>query len=266
MPSFRLKPGTKVRLRDHDPDDTGRYRDRAAAEKHLARDLERLARLQELLYAENRRALLVILQGTDAAGKDGTIKHVFSGVNPQGCEVTGFGAPSAEEADHDYLWRIARAVPRRGDIGIFNRSHYEDVLVARVRGLVPRQVWSARYDQINRFERLLVENGTTILKFFLHISKQEQKLRLEKRLQDPAKVWKFSETDVADRRRWNDYQAAYEELLTRCSTAWAPWFIVPADHKWYRNLVVARTIVETLARMDPRPPKPRTDLGKLRFD
>jgi len=260
-----VKPGAKVRLRDFDPDDTGDYRNRSDAEKALAADLERMTELQERLYAENQRALLVILQAMDAGGKDGTVKHVFSGVNPAGCEVTSFQAPSGEEADHDYLWRVYRAVPRRGNIGIFNRSQYEDVLVVRVRKLEPRRVWRQRYDQINRFEQLLVENGTTIVKFFLHISKAEQKKRLAERLADPNKNWKFSPTDLQDREHWAQYQEAYEDALTECSTEWAPWYVVPANHKWYRNLVVARTIVQALKDMDPHPPRPKVDLSKLSF-
>jgi PPK2 family polyphosphate:nucleotide phosphotransferase len=263
MDRHRVRPGSRVRLRDIDPDDTGEYDDKADAERRLAADLRRLEVLQDRLYAENRRALLVVLQAMDAGGKDGTVKHVFSGVNPAGCEVTSFKAPSAEEADHDYLWRIYRAVPRRGNIGIFNRSHYEDVLVVRIRSLEPPHEWKRRYDQINRFEALLVENGTIILKFFLHISKREQKKRLAERLANPDKAWKFDASDLADRAHWSSYQKAYEDALSRCSTDAAPWYVVPANHKWYRNLVVARTIVQTLERMAPRPPQPRLNLSKI---
>src|SRR5262249_23169690 len=263
MKRYRVKPGAKVSLRDYDPDDTGDYKDRAQAEQDLAGDLARMADLQERLYAENQRALLVVLQAMDAGGKDGTVKHVFSGVNPAGCEVTSFQAPSGEEADHDYLWRVYRAVPRRGNIGIFNRSHYEDVLAVRVRKLAPKPVWRRRYDQINRFEQLLVENGTTIVKFYLHISKAEQKKRLAERLANPNKSWKISETDLHDREHWAEYQEAYEDALHLCSSEWAPWYIVPANHKWYRNLVVARTIVQLLKDMDPRPPRPKIDVSKV---
>ena len=260
---LRVTPGRKVRLDRVDPGDTGGFRDRDDAEALLKKDLARLAVLQERLYAENARALLVVFQAMDTGGKDGAIRHVFTGVNPAGCQVTRFQVPSAEEADHDFLWRIHRAVPPLGNIGIFNRSHYEDVLVVRVHNLVPPSVWRARFDQINRFERHLSETGTRILKFYLHISKSEQKRRLQDRLDDPDKRWKFSKTDLQERKRWADYQKAYEDALTKCSTPWAPWHIVPADHKWYRNLAVARTLVAALEEMDPRPPKISLDLSQL---
>ena len=206
------------------------------------------------LYAEDRRALLVILQGFDASGKDGTIRCVMSGVNPQSCQVTPFKQPSAEELDHDFLWRIHRSVPRRGEVGIFNRSHYEDVLVVRVHNLVPESEWRTRYDRINEFEELLVEGGMTILKFFLQISKDEQRQRLQERLVNPFKRWKFSLHDLDERKLWDDYQRAYEDALTKCNTKHAPWHIVPADRNWYRNLVVSQTVRETLERMDPKMP------------
>jgi PPK2 family polyphosphate:nucleotide phosphotransferase len=263
---YRVAPGSRVRLQDTPADDTGKYTSREDAEKDLASDLERMFELQNRLYAENKRALLVILQGMDAAGKDGTISHAFSGLNPQGVQVAVFGAPSTEERRHDYLWRVHRAVPRHGNIGIFNRSHYEDVLVVRVRALVPKSVWSLRYEQINDFERMLSENGTTILKFYLHISKTEQRKRLAERLQDPNKNWKFAESDIKDRALWKDYRDAYEDVLSKCSTECAPWYIVPADHKWYRNLVVARAIVKTLADMAPKIPRPKIDVSKVELD
>ncbi len=262
---LRVEPGHKVRLGRLDADETGDFRDRGEAEALLRKDLERLAVLQERLYAEDRRALLVVFQAMDTGGKDGAIRHVFTGVNPAGCQVTRFKVPSAEEADHDFLWRIHHAVPNRGNIGIFNRSQYEDVLVVRVHNLVPPSVWKARYDQINRFERHLSETGTRILKFFLHIDKAEQKRRLQARLDDPDKRWKFSKTDLQERKRWSDYQAAYEDALTRCSTPWAPWHIIPANRKWFRNLAVARTLVATLEEMDPRPPRIHLDLSQLRL-
>jgi PPK2 family polyphosphate:nucleotide phosphotransferase len=199
----------------------------------------------------------------DAAGKDGTIRHVMSGVNPQGCRVTGFKVPSAEELDHDYLWRIHAAVPGRGEIGIFNRSHYESVLVERVHNLVPEPVWSKRYDQINDFEKLLANDGVMILKFFLHISREEQRERLLARLHDPTKVWKCSPTDFSERPLWDAYTKAYEEALSRCSTEWAPWFIIPANKKWYRNLAVSQVIVETLAGADMHYPPPTFDVSKV---
>jgi PPK2 family polyphosphate:nucleotide phosphotransferase len=206
------------------------------------------------LYAENKRSLLVILQGIDAAGKDGTIRVVMSSVNPQSCQVVSFKAPSAEELDHDFLWRIHRAVPRHGDIGIFNRSQYEDVLVVRVHQLAPEAEWRSRYDRINEFEQLLVDGRVTILKFFLHISKGEQRERLQKRLDDRGKRWKFNLGDLDERKLWDDYQKAYEDVLTKCSTKHAPWHIVPADRKWYRNLVVSQTIRDTLEQLDPKFP------------
>jgi PPK2 family polyphosphate:nucleotide phosphotransferase len=197
----------------------------------------------------------------DAGGKDGTIKHVMRGVNPQGCQVTSFKVPTKEELEHDFLWRVHKAVPRRGYIGIFNRSHYEDVLVVRVDNLAPEPVWQQRYEQINHFEKLLADTGTTILKFYLHISKDEQKERFEARLQDPHKNWKFSMEDVEKRQQWDDYTHAFEDALSRCSTPWAPWYVIPANHKWYRNLVISEIIVDTLTRLDMRypPPLPNAD-------
>jgi PPK2 family polyphosphate:nucleotide phosphotransferase len=263
-----VRPGTRVRLADFDPADTGRHADEAAARTTLGRDIERLARLQDVLYADRRFAVLIVLQGMDTAGKDGTVKHVMSGVNPSGCEVIPFKPPTEEEAAHDFLWRVHRHTPRRGHITIFNRSHYEDVLVPRVHRTVPRATLKARYRQINDFERLLVENGTVILKFFLHISRREQAARLRARLTDPTKAWKFSEADVRERRLWHAYQRAYEHLLTRCGTAHAPWHVIPSDHKWYRNLAVAEVIVDTLEGLDLRYPKPALSAARrahLRF-
>jgi len=248
-----VKPGARVRLAAHDSRSTVGVKDKAAARRIVQRNIERLSELQQRLYAENRRALLVVLQGMDASGKDGTIRHVMSGVNPMGCRVTAFKVPSTEEADHDFLWRIHRAMPPRGEIGIFNRSHYEDVLVVRVHQLVSKAIWSKRYEQINRFERFLADNGVTILKFFLHISKEEQRRRFDERLKDPAKNWKFSATDVAERRYWDAYMRAYEDALSCCST---PWAVVPSDKKWFRDLAVSQIIVETLEAMDPRYPTP----------
>ena len=261
----RVKPGARVRLEEHDPDDAGGLRDKAEAEKPMQKNLARLSDLQYLLYAENRRALLVVLQAADAGGKDGTIRHVMSGLNPQSCRVTSFKAPSATELAHDFLWRIHAAVPAKGEIGIFNRSHYEDVLVARVRGLVSEKVWRARYDQINLFEESLSRNNIRILKFFLHISKAEQRKRLEERLKDPTKNWKISPADLAERKRWGAYVEAYEEALSRCSTEQAPWFIIPANHKWFRNLAVSQIIVEALEEMDMKFPPPSFDVSKARL-
>lgn len=226
--------------------------------------MKRLSELQELLYASGTHALLVVFQAMDGGGKDGAIDHVFSGVNPQGCVVTSFKVPSTEEQSHDFLWRIHKAAPARGMIGIFNRSHYESVLVERVRKLAPKEVWSARYESINDFERLLANEGTTILKFFLHISWEEQKRRMEARLKDPRKNWKFSPADLKERRRWDDYMEAYEDALHKCSTKSAPWYIVPADHKWYRNWVVSDTIVRAIKQLKLSYPPPLQDADKIR--
>jgi PPK2 family polyphosphate:nucleotide phosphotransferase len=251
-----VKPGTEVRLSHYDPADTLGHADDEAARAKLAKTLARLDDLQYLLYAENKRALLIVLQGMDAGGKDGTIRHVMSGVNPQGCRVTSFKQPSSEELAHDFLWRIHRAVPPRGMFGIFNRSQYEDVLVVRVHNLVQKKIWKARYEEINRFEKMLSQNGVTVLKFFLHISKKEQRKRFDERVANPAKNWKLSTADFAERKYWDDYVAAYEDALTRCSTEHAPWFVIPSNHKWFRNTAVSRIIVETLESFDMKFPKP----------
>ncbi len=261
-----VKPGHRVSLKGIDPADTGPFHSAEEVEPQLGKLRDELNDLQYLLNAEARRALLVILQGMDTSGKDGTIRHVMSSLSPLGVQVTAFKAPSEEELAHDFLWRVHHQVPRYGNIGIFNRSHYEDVLIARVHELVPRKVWKARYEQINEFERLLVKNRIIILKFFLHISKDEQKKRLEDRIQDPHRFWKFSLKDVEERRYWSAYRKAYEAVLERCSTRWAPWHIVPADRKWYRNLVVAETIVQTLRDLDMRFPPPSLDLSKITID
>jgi PPK2 family polyphosphate:nucleotide phosphotransferase len=207
---------------------------------------------------------LIVLQAIDAGGKDGTIRHVMSGVNPQGCRVASFKTPTPQELAHDFLWRIHKAVPERGMIGIFNRSHYEDVLVVRVHKLVPKKVWKQRYDQINAFEKILTENHVKILKFFLYISKDEQKKRFEERLTDPQKYWKFSKDDLVERGFWDQYMEAYEDNLSLCSTAWAPWFIIPANHKWFRNLAISRIILETLEDFDMGIPQPSVDVAKLK--
>ncbi len=257
---LRVPLDTSVNLSDYDPGYTGEFRNKKHAQAALKSNIRRMAELQEMLWAENKHALLIVLQAMDAGGKDGTIKHVMGGVNPQGCRVTGFKVPTPQELDHDYLWRIHQEVPGKGEIGIFNRSHYEDVLVVRVHSLVPPEVWGQRYAQINTFEQLLANTGTTILKFFLYISKDEQKRRFEERLADPTKNWKFSLGDLKERERWDDYQRAYEDALTRCNTPWAPWFIVPSNRKWYRNLVISQTIVETLEGLDMLFPTPKEDL------
>jgi len=247
-------PGTKIRLADFDARHVeGKWKKKSAREQ-AQKNVAALADLAYRLYAEDRRALLLVLQGMDTAGKDGTIRHVMSGVNPQSCQVVSFKQPSAEELDHDFLWRIHKAVPRRGHIGIFNRSQYEDVLVVRVHKLVPEAEWKSRYERINEFEKLLAEGGLTILKCFLHISRQEQRQRLQARLDDPNKRWKFSHGDIQERKLWNDYQRAYEDALTKCNTEHAPWHIIPADRKWYRNLVISRLMRDRLQRMDPQYP------------
>jgi PPK2 family polyphosphate:nucleotide phosphotransferase len=262
---IRVHAGEHARLADRDTADRLGHK-KGEAREALESLRKRLADLHELLWAENRRALLVVLQGMDTSGKDGTIRAVMRGVNPQGCVVTSFKQPSPEELGHDYLWRIHKAAPARGDIGIFNRSHYEDVLIARVEGLVDKETWKARYDQINHFERQLTASGTTILKFFLHISRDEQKRRLQARLDTPEKNWKFSEHDLATRAKWPQYMDAYEDAITRCSTEYAPWHIVPADRKWVRNLVISRVIVETLEGLNMHWPRPRLDLGAIRIE
>ncbi len=263
LKKYTVAPNRKVDLKDYDPNDTGSYRDKDDALDDLEKDRLKLIDLQEQLYAEKKRSLLLVLQGIDTSGKDGTIRHVMSGVNPQGVQVTSFDVPSADELAHDYLWRVHRAAPARGRIGIFNRSHYEDVLVVRVHELVPRKVWQARYQQINDFERMLAENDTTVLKCFLYIDKDEQKQRLQERLDDPQKNWKFQKGDLADRKLWNEYMQAYEDALSECSTEIAPWIVVPANRKWYRNFVVMRAVVETLEQMDPQYPPPAPGLDKI---
>ena len=252
---YRVKPGGKTRLRDFDPRAMP-YDSKEAGERHLRDDAEAINDLQDRLYAEQKHALLVVLQGTDTSGKDGTIRNVFGATGPLGVAVTPFRAPTPEELAHDYLWRVHQSVPRRGVIGIFNRSHYEDLLVVKVRKLAPADAVEQRYDQINAFEKHLAENGTTILKFMLHISKEEQKTRLQERLDDPAKRWKFNPDDLEDRKLWDDYQAAYETMINRCSTAWAPWHVIPADRNWARNSAISRIVRVTLEGLDPQYPKP----------
>ena len=260
-----VKPGRKVRLSHYDADATHGWQKGRKAKESLEKAVGKLDGLQYLMYAEHKRALLIVFQGLDAAGKDGTIRHVMSGINPQGCRVTSFKSPSAEEAAHDFLWRIHAAVPKIGDFGVFNRSHYEDVLIVRVHNLVPKDVWSQRYDQINDFESILAANNVVILKFFLHISKDEQKKRFLERLDDPKKQWKISEADFNERKYWDDYQKASETVLTRCSTPPAPWFIIPANKKWFRNLAVSHIIVETLEGMKMKLPPPSIDVKKLKW-
>jgi PPK2 family polyphosphate:nucleotide phosphotransferase len=248
------KPGKKFRLADIDPDDTHGLT-KQEAEPVFQKHLRDLLELQTVLYAEARRSVLVVLQGIDAGGKDGTIRHVMSGLNPQGVTVTSFKVPEGEEKRHDYLWRVHRAVPEWGDIGIFNRSHYEDVLVVRVHDLVPKAIWAKRYAQINDFERILSENNVKILKFFLLISKDEQAKRFEARLEDPTKNWKFSPADTKERKYWDQYMSAYEDAIRKCSTEEAPWYVIPANHKWFRNLAVAQILRDEMRAMKLAYPK-----------
>jgi PPK2 family polyphosphate:nucleotide phosphotransferase len=261
---FRVAPGAPFSLDDRDTGDTrGAPGDKKATRKAVGGILEQLMGLQERLYAESRQALLVVLQAMDAGGKDGTVKHVFAGTNPQGVRVTSFKEPTPEELAHDFLWRVHHAAPPRGYIGIFNRSHYEDVLVARVHELVDESVWRERYRHINHFEALLADADVRVVKLFLHISRDEQAERLRKRLERPDKRWKFRRGDLADRERWDDYVAAYEEAIARTSTERAPWYVVPADRKWYRDWAVGRIVLETLEDMDPQFPEPAEDLDGI---
>jgi PPK2 family polyphosphate:nucleotide phosphotransferase len=253
--SLIVQSGTRVRLHRLDPGDTCGL-DRDQAEKATENQLERLVDLQDRLWAEGKQAVLVVLQGIDTAGKDGVIRKVMTAFNPQGCPVTSFKVPSPEELAHDYLWRVHQHVPKKGEIGIFNRSHYEEVLVVRVHGLVPRRDWSKRYDQINAFERMLTQTGTTIVKFFLSIDRDEQRERFQARYDDPTKRWKFSMGDLEERKLWDDYQAAFEDALGRTSTDWAPWYVIPANHKWFRDLAVATILADTIAGLKPAYPEP----------
>ncbi len=262
MDAYRVLPGTTVRLAEIDAADTEGI-DKASA-KAETKDLNRrLEALQELLYAEGKHKVLIVLQAMDAAGKDGTIRHVFDRVNPQGVKVASFKKPTSEELAHDYLWRVHEHAPGTGEITIFNRSHYEDVLIVRVLGLVPEERWSRRYEHIRTFEKLLADEGTTILKFYLHISKDEQRARLQARLDDPNKHWKFDVGDLDQRKRWDDYMAAYEAAMSETSTEWAPWHVVPAEHKWFRNLVISRILVDTLEGLNMAYPEQTDDLSGI---
>lgn len=262
-PRHNVLPGEKIMLTAVDADQSEHYARKKDVEEELEVQRRRIQELQARQYAENKQGLLIVLQAMDTGGKDGTIKHVFSGVNPQGCRVSSFKAPNPEEANHDFLWRYHKSVPARGRIGIFNRSHYEDVLVVRVKNLVPEEVWRARYGLINDFEYGLTQGGIAVIKFYLHISRDEQKRRLESRLADPDKRWKFSTNDIKERAFWDDYQVAFEDAINNTSTEYAPWYVVPANKKWYRNLVVARTIADTLEAMDPKFPPAEPGLEKI---
>jgi PPK2 family polyphosphate:nucleotide phosphotransferase len=261
---FAVKPGTRVRLADVKSGFAGTKETKAAAIAQMQRDDRRLAGLQYLLYAEHRRSLLVCLQGMDASGKDGTVRHVFGALDPQGARAHAFKEPSSEEADHDFLWRAHVHAPAKGEIAIFNRSHYEDVLIVRVHDLVPESVWSKRYELINEFERNLTLAGTTILKFYLHITEKEQLRRFERRLDDLTLQWKISEADYTERAYFPEYVKAYEDVLAKTSTPHAPWFVIPSKRKWFRNLAVSKIVVETLKSFDMKFPPPTVDIDEVR--
>ncbi len=261
--SYRVDPDAPVTLAELDTDESEGFNSKKDVKDELADLRDRISELQARLYAEGRRSLLVVLQAMDTGGKDGAIKDVFRGVNPQGCQVWSFKTPSSEELSHDFLWRYHQKAPPRGMITIFNRSHYEDVLVVRVKDIVPESVWRPRYEAIRDFEETLGREGVSVLKFFLHISKDEQKRRLEARLAKPEKHWKFSSADLAERKRWDAYQVAFQDAINATSTADAPWYVVPSDHKWFRNLVIARTIAATLEQMDPHYPPSEAGLESI---
>jgi PPK2 family polyphosphate:nucleotide phosphotransferase len=261
LKKYLVEPGKKIKLSEWDPNDTSEFRGGKEQARPVIEDLNhKLESLQERLFAEHKHKVLVVLQAMDTGGKDGAIRHVFEGVNPQGTRVANFKTPSEAELDHDFLWRVHQQVPGKGELVIFNRSHYEDVLIVRVHQLVPEEVWKQRYEQVNEFEQMLTETGTTILKFYLHIDKDEQKQRLQARLDDPTKRWKFRIGDLAERKLWHEYMQAYEDLLNKTSTEAAPWCLVPANHKWYRDLVISSVLVERLEGLKMKFPEPEEDL------
>jgi PPK2 family polyphosphate:nucleotide phosphotransferase len=261
---FAVEPEAKVSLSKIDPSDTGKHETHEKALPEIQKHVERMDQLQSLLYADGNQSLLVVFQALDAAGKDGVIRHVFSGMNPQGTFVHGFKQPSKDEAAHDFLWRAHLRTPGKGEVVIFNRSYYEDVLVVRVHQLVPRSVWSKRYDLINDFETMLTRNGTKVLKFFLHISPEEQLSRFKQRLDDPSRQWKISESDYSERELWSKYVEAYEDALASTSTKHAPWYIIPANHKWFRNLVVSQVIADSMDEMGLKLPPTHVDIADIR--
>jgi len=264
MEKYRIKPGHKIDLSDYDPDDESQFSGgKKDAKPKMAELVQKLDELQELLYAEHKHKVLIVLQALDAGGKDGTIRAVFDGVNPQGVHVASFKVPTPEELDHDFLWRIHSKVPGVGEMVIFNRSHYEDVLIVRVHKLIPENVWRKRYAEINDFEQMLAAEGTTILKFYLNFSKNEQKERLQARLDDPKKHWKFNPADLTERALWDDYLEAYQDAMSATSTKWAPWYVIPANHNWYRDLTVASVIVKALEDLKMKYPEPAADLDKI---
>jgi PPK2 family polyphosphate:nucleotide phosphotransferase len=260
---FRIEPGSEVRLKKLDPGYAGRHTKKAGLTR-TSELCERMLDLQLRLYAEHKRSLLICLQALDAGGKDGVVKHVIGAMNPSGCNVASFKEPSREELAHNFLWRIEAQTPRRGEVTIFNRSHYEDVLIVRVHDLVPKKVWSKRYQQISDFERRLAANGTHILKFFLHISKEEQLRRFEQRLDDPTKRWKISEADYSEREYWDEYEKAYEDAIAKCNTSDAPWFVIPSDHKWFRDLAISEIIVATMEDLKIQVPEPTVNIEDIR--
>jgi len=261
--SFQIKPSTRIRLGKWDPKFIGEHTKKEALRK-IEKLREQISDMQMRLYAEHQRSLLICLQGQDASGKDGVVRHVIGSMNPEGCRVVNFKEPTKEELDHDFLWRIEHQMPRKGEAVIFNRSHYEDVLIVRVHDLVPKSIWSRRYKQINDFEQRQLANGTHILKFFLHISKEEQLERFEQRLDDPAKRWKISEADYTEREYWEEYEKAYEEVFAKCNSTAAPWFLIPADHKWFRDLAISEIIVAALEALKIQVPKPTVDIDDIR--
>jgi PPK2 family polyphosphate:nucleotide phosphotransferase len=261
---FIVEPSRKVRLEKIDPSYTGKHESHDKALSQIRKHLERMGKLQYLLYADGDQSLLVVLQALDAAGKDGVIRHLFSGINPQGTLVFGFKQPSKVESEHDFLWRIHVCAPAKGQIVIFNRSHYEDVLVARVHDLVPRSVWSKRYDLINDFEKILVQNRTRVLKFYLHISPEEQLVRFAQRLDDPSRHWKISESDYSERELWPKYVSAYEDAMEQTSTKHAPWFVIPANHKWFRDLAISQIIADTMDEMGLKLPPTNVSIADIR--
>jgi len=264
---YLVKPGDKIKLSDWDPNDRGDFKGgKEEGRKEVEKLNHRLEELQEMLYAEHKHKILVVLQAMDTGGKDGAIRHVFEGVNPQGTRVANFKEPTLEELDHDFLWRVHKQVPAKGELVIFNRSQYEEVLIVRVHNLVPKNVWEKRYDQINAFEQMLAETGTTILKFYLHIDKDEQKKRLQARLGDPTKHWKFRRGDLDERKLWHEYMEAYEDVLNKTSTDFAPWYIVPANHKWYRDWVISSILVETLNDLNMKFPEPEENLEGIEIE
>ncbi len=263
---YQVTPGSKFKLKDFKCDDTGDFKDRQDAEYASRKNLDKIHDLQEVLYAQSKHAVLIVLQAMDARGKDGTIEHIFSGMNPQGCDVTSFKAPTPIEKSHDFLWRIHTAAPAKGMFGIFNRSHYESLLVERIHEYAPKEVWKKRYDHVNNFEKMLSDEGTLILKFYLCISKKEQAQRFQDRLDDPKKHWKFNPADLEERKYWDDYMKAFDDVLEKCSTEYAPWYVVPSDKKWYRNYVISDIILRALNTLDLEFPAPIPDIDKYKVE